>query len=84
MQNYKIDVLLYVVDGAVASNCADITFYNQGTTAVVINNGVTINAGQSLSISANANEIDTTIYTFRFVISASVTNKLVIFRKIYA
>jgi len=85
MQQYKIDVLLYVTDGSVKSDCADITFYNQGNTKILLNSSVTINAGQSLSLSANSNEIDRTIYNYYFITAGvtTPTNKLVIFRKIY-
>lgn len=85
MQQYKIDVLLYVQDGAVRSDCADITFYNQGNSKVLLNNSVTINAGQSLTLSANANEIDRTIYTYSFNTTGltTINNKLIIFRKVY-
>ena len=85
MQQYKIDILLNVSDGSVKSDCADITFFNQGNTKILLNSSVTINAGQSLSLTANANEIDRTIYNYYFITTGVGTpnNKLVIFRKIY-
>ena len=83
MQTYKIDILNYSTDGQVKSDCADITFFNAGAIPVVINESVTIPVGQSLSITANAGEIDITIYTYRFVPTLPIPGKLVIFRKIY-
>lgn len=81
MQNYKIDTLNYTTGQDVRSDCADITFYNNGIINVVINNGVTLTPGQSISFNANAGEIDRTIYNFRFLAGAG--SKIVIFRKIY-
>ena len=82
MQQYKIDVLnLYEPNGSVKSDCADITFFNAGTANVVLNNALTLYPGQSLTLAANADEIDRTIYTYFF--SGAGTRKLIIFRKIY-
>lgn len=81
MQNYKIDVLNYSLNGSVRSDCSDITFFNAGTTNLILNNSVTLAAGQSLTINANAGEIDRTIYTYNF--SGAGTQKLIVFRKVY-
>lgn len=82
MQLYKIDVLnLYEPNGSVKSDCADITFFNSGTANVVLNNALTIYAGQSITLSANAGELDRTIYTYFF--SGAGTRKLIVFRKVY-
>lgn len=83
LQKYKIDILTYQADGFVKSDCADITFYNQGQTDIVLNNSITIRPGTSLNLSANYNELDTTIYQFYFVPLLSRPNSLVVFRKIY-
>lgn len=83
MQTYKIDILNYSTDGQVKSGCADITFFNAGARPIVINESITIPIGQSLSITANAGEIDITIYTYRFIPTTSAPGRLVIFRKIY-
>jgi hypothetical protein len=82
MQQYKIDVLnLYEPNGSVRSDCADITFFNAGTANVLLNGALTINPGSSLTLSANAGEIDRTIYTYFF--STAGTRKFIIFRKVY-
>jgi hypothetical protein len=82
MQQYKIDVLnLYEPNGSVRSDCADITFFNAGTATVLLNGALTINPGSSLTLSANAGEIDRTIYTYFF--SSAGTRKFIIFRKVY-
>ena len=83
IQKYKIDFLTYTSDGFVKSNCADITFYNNGSTVIVLNNSINIQPGNSLSLSANFNEIDTTIYQFYFIPNLARPNKLIVFRKIY-
>lgn len=83
IQQYKFDILTYYTNDSVRSDCADITFYNQGATAVILNNSIRIPAGASLSLSANFNEIDRTIYTFYFIASGTASQKLVVFRKVY-
>ena len=80
-QQYKVDFLNYVTNGSVKSDCADITFINQGTSTVVVNNAIWLLSGQSVSITANAGEIDTTTYNFYF--DGVGTNKLIVVRKIY-
>jgi hypothetical protein len=82
MQQYKIDVLnLYEPNGSVRSDCADITFFNAGTATVLLNGALTINPGSSLTLAANAGEIDRTIYTYFF--SSAGSRKFIIFRKVY-
>lgn len=83
MTNYKIDILNYTSDNSVRSDCSDITFYNNGTAQIVINNAVTLIANQSLTINANENEIDRTIYNFRFDTTGGQDYSLVVFRKVY-
>lgn len=81
MRKYKIDILNYTANGSVKSDCADITFFNNGLAPVTINAGLILFAGQSISFTANANEIDTTIYNFSFGVGSY---NLIVFRKIYA
>jgi len=82
MQNYKIDVLnLFEPTGSIRSDCADITFFNAGTSNVVLNSALTINPGSSITLSANANQIDRTVYTYFF--KGAGQNKFIIFRKVY-
>jgi len=81
MQNYKIDILSYHDNNSVRSDCADITFQNTGTTDIVINNGFTLPANTILSITANENEIDRTIYSFYF--QGAGLNNLIVLRKVY-
>jgi hypothetical protein len=66
MQDYKIDVLTLNKQQDVRSDCADITFYNTGTSIITLNNAVPIPAGSSISFSANRGEIDRTIYKINF------------------
>jgi len=82
MQQYKIDVLnLYEPNGSIKSDCADITFFNAGTANVLLNGALTINPGSSITLSANAGELDRTIYTYFF--SSPGQRKFIIFRKVY-
>lgn len=82
MQNYKIDILSYTKNGSVKSDCADIAFQNVGLIDVILNNGYTLSSGSVLSLSANENEIDRTIYTFSFQ-NATGTGSLIVIRKVY-
>jgi archaellum component FlaF (FlaF/FlaG flagellin family) len=82
MQNYKIDILTFVNNNSVRSDCADITFYNQGQEDITINGGVVLVSGSSISFNANESEIDRTIYYFNFT-DTGLPKQLVVFRKIY-
>jgi len=81
MQDYKIDVLTLNKQQDVRSDCADITFFNTGTSIITLNNAVPIPAGSSISFSANRGEIDRTIYKINF--SNTGTKSCTIFRKKY-
>ena len=81
MIQYKIDTLNLTSDGSVKSDCADITFFNSGTSTIILNNSLSIAPGTSLSITANVNEIDRTTYNYYF--TGAGTNILIVFRKIY-
>ena len=83
IRQYKIDVLTQVANNYVKSDCADITFYNQGDTIIKLNQAITISPGNSVSFNANENEVDRTIYNFQFDLTTGTTNQLVIIRKIY-
>ena len=82
-QQYKIDFLSYTDDNSVRSDCADISFFNNGATTIILNNTLSIAPGSSLSLEANAGEIDRTIYNFYFVTSGTRAKRLIVFRKIY-
>lgn len=66
------DFVNYSASGYTESNCADITFLNSGALCnVIINNSVTLMPGQSITLTANRNELDTTKYNFTFVPTAA-------------
>lgn len=79
--NYKTDFLTITQNQDVRSDCADITFFNQGAATVILNNTLSIPALSSISFTANAGEIDRTIYNVRF--QGSGIANLIVFRKIY-
>jgi len=81
-QSYKIDTLTIVQNQDIRSDCADITFLNLGGSVVTINSALQLQQGSSITFSANANEIDRTIYTVSFS-QASQFRKLIVFRKVY-
>ncbi len=82
-QQYKNDFLNYYTDTAVKSECADITFINQGSTNVTINSALLLRPGNSITLSANAQEIDLTIYNIQFTSVPGLSNQLIVIRKIY-
>lgn len=85
MQNYKIDILTYHENNSVRSDCADIAFQNNGNVDVTINNSFVIPAnGGVLSLGANENEIDRTIYNFSFPAGSPIGDcNLIVVRKVY-
>lgn len=83
-QQYKIDILtLTGQNSSVRSDCGDITFYNYGTNKVQINDAITLLPSESISFSANYNEIDRTIYNFKFLTFGTNISRLIVIRKIY-
>lgn len=66
---------------SIASNCAEITFINNGTSNLVLNNTLELKPTQSLTITAQQFEVDTTVYQIQF--DAVTGNKCTIIRKIY-
>ena len=81
MIKYYVDVLNYNSNNAVKSECADITFFNAGTSNVLVNSALPIFPGSSISFTANENEVDMTIYNFIF--TSAGFNNLIVCRKIY-
>jgi len=63
---YNIVLKTLVQSGYVNSNCAEISFINTGTAPVTINSGLTLTQTQSIAISGNDCEIDTTKYNIVF------------------
>jgi hypothetical protein len=82
MRKYKIDMLQYSQSGSCNSMCGDITFFNTGGASVTLNNAITLFGGQSITFSANRDELDTTNYFFIFEITPKPT-QLTVFRKIF-
>ena len=80
MKKFKQDFLLLTTNKYVTSECGDITFYNQGTTNCTINGTLVLRPFGSISLNANANELDTTIYQFVFDTNVG---QLVVVRKIF-
>jgi len=82
-QKYTIAIYTYQQGTNIISNCSDITFINVGTTNCVINNQFLLTAGQSLSITAQFNEIDVTQYRVDFPSTTPQNNKLQVIKKIF-
>jgi hypothetical protein len=80
IQKYIPFFITYDTPQRVPSNCNSITFINNGTTVVNIEN-VPIQPSQSLSIEGNYNEF--TDYNFNMSFSGTGQNNLVVVKKVY-
>ena len=83
LQKYYVEFKNYYNSQQVSSNCNDITFLNVGSNSVVIAGTITLQQNQSLQISGNVGELDTTEYQVQFTSYSSVNNNLVVIRKLY-
>ena len=81
-QKFYIETKFYYNSQKVSSDCNDITFWNQGTTNIEID-GNLIFPNQSLRISGNIGEMDTTQYNVVFATYNDPNNKLAVLRKLY-
>lgn len=83
LQQYYIEFKNFYVAQKVSSQCNDITFINLGSNTVTIGGAITLQQNQSLQISGNINEIDTTEYDINFSSYSSANNNLLVIRKLY-
>ena len=81
-QRYYVETKVYYTTANIGSDCNDITFINGGTTALVIAD-VPLQPNQSLRISGNRGEIDTTQYQLTFATPINTGNLLIVIRKLY-
>lgn len=66
----------------VSSICNSISFFNQGSIAVIINDNLTLQPGQNFSISGNVGEVDTTQYKVVWATGGG-GGKIMVLRKSY-
>ena len=83
LQKYYVEFKNFYVSQQVSSNCNDITFLNLGLNPVTIAGTITLQQNQSLQISGNLGELDTTEYQIQFSVYQSVNNNLAVIRKLY-
>jgi hypothetical protein len=83
IQKYYVEFKNFYVSQKVSSNCNDITFINLGSNPVTLDGAITLQQNQSLQISGNINEMDTTEYDVRFSAYQSPNNNLLVIRKLY-
>jgi len=81
-QRYYVETKVYYTTANIGSDCNDITFINGGTTNLVIAD-VPLLPNQSLRISGNRGEIDTTQYQLTFATPINTGNLLIVIRKLY-
>lgn len=83
LQQFYIEFKNYYVAQKISSQCNDITFTNLGSNPATISGAITLQQNQSLQISGNINELDTTEYDVRFSVNNSPNNNLLVIRKLY-
>jgi hypothetical protein len=81
-QRYYIETKVFYTTANIGSDCNDITFINTGTTNLVIAE-VPLLPNQSLRISGNRGELDTTQYQLTFATPINTGNQLIVIRKLY-
>ena len=81
-QKYYVETKVFYTTANIGSECNEITFINSGTTALVIAD-VPLQPNQSLRISGNRGEIDTTQYQLAFATPINTGNQLIVIRKLY-
>lgn len=81
-QRYYVETKVYYTTANIGSDCNDITFINGGTTNLVIAE-VPLLPNQSLRISGNRGELDTTQYQLTFATPINTGNQLIVIRKLY-
>jgi hypothetical protein len=81
-QKYYVETKVFYTTANIGSDCNEITFINNGTTALVIAD-VPLQPNQSLRISGNRGEIDTTQYQLTFATPINTGNQLIVIRKLY-
>ena len=83
IQEFYTEFKNFYYSQKVTSQCSDITFINIGSNPVTIDSTITLQQNQSLSISANQYELNTTEYDVRFSVYSDPNNNLVVIRKLY-
>jgi hypothetical protein len=81
-QKFYIETKVFYTSQNIESDCNDITFINQGTTNFTIMD-VLLLPNQSLRITGNAGEIDTTTYILTFDTLISTGNLCTVIRKLF-
>jgi len=82
LQKYYVETKVFYTTANIGSDCNDITFINTGTTNVNID-AVILLPNQSLRITGNRGEIDTTQYNAVFATPVNTGNQLTVIRKLY-
>jgi hypothetical protein len=81
-QKYYVETKVFYTTANVGSDCNEITFINNGTTNLNVAD-VPLGPNQSLRISGNRGEIDTTQYNVTFASPINTGNQLIVIRKLY-
>lgn len=79
-KEYYNDMVQYQAPDFVTANCAEITFYNIGTSTMTVN-GVPFSPGTGIAFDGKKNETDKTKYTINF--SGAGVNLCFVIRKVY-
>lgn len=80
LQKYYNDMVQYIAPDQIISNCAEISFFNQGASNMVIN-GIVFAPNTGISLDGNSGELDVTKYNLGF--SGAGQNLAFVVRKCY-
>lgn len=80
LQKYYNDMVQYIAPEQVVSECAEITFFNTGTSNMIVN-GILFAPNTGISFDGNQGEIDVTKYNLGF--SGAGQNTAFVVRKVY-
>jgi hypothetical protein len=81
LQKYEINVLQYSNTQFVQSNCNSITFYNVGSSTLLIEQSIPLANGQTFTITGNENEI--CVKQFLITFTGGGENNAIIVKKNY-
>ena len=79
---YYNDMSLYSEAAQIQSLCQEITFYNKGTSIMVINE-VPFSPGTGPAFDGKEGELDCTQYRLKFINTGTQTNSAFVIRKCY-
>lgn len=79
-RQYTTETKQYTQNNSTATMCNSVLFINTGSCAVTID-GLTLQPNQSWSIDGNADEMNTKVYYFNFVVGGTNPQLTIIYKR---